>query len=892
MSPALLTTQGPSSYPADAPDAEYVRVSAELALVRVRGNGPSLTASTLVASGGLAGSQTFEALPDPVFGELSGAGLWRAAWAVPLTLVEHDAALALLTAEGLVHLDAPRERLLKVPCHRQLEVRGGRPYLRFVVGIITAALVPVALPSQSFARDLPPCPAPLVQSATPAATATPTDEQPRPDCVPDTAHTPAAAPVGQKPAPRAAPKPGPRPKPPAPKPAVKAPPSAPPKHAPPKHTPPSRPGAHRPHAHPRHHAATHHGVHHRQARPHTAPSETPKHVGAHHPAHVDVPHGPGSAPASPRAVSHASAAPTAPPVRVVTLDSWGVPTELLPVYQAAGNAYGIPWTVLAAVNKIETNYGQNLAVSSAGALGWMQFMPATWSAYGVDANGDGIGDPSDPADAIYAAARYLAAAGGSHDIRKAIFAYNHAGWYVDSVMREAASLETVPPLAVDAMVAVMQASAPVAGDFQVDARSGHGRSMVLSAASALPAVAPVDGRVVAIGSSRSHGRYVTIEDPYGNRYMLAGLGSVASAYPVVGPGHSKAPVGSPAQQRDASVARRLLGLHASEVRQTPLKVGAHVVAGTMLGRLRAAGVNGQASTVLSIRSAGRLIDPAPALRVWAKTAKDAAAPSGALPQGARADAPAGLGAALLLNKTRLSRRVLADTRLTLPAAARRAIETGQVDMRALDTLELLADAKLVPTVSALQGTTLSISAVNGVEIASDGAGARGAKNLTDRLESLQGALRPDRIIRGATQVRLVFASSVRAIGKAATVQAAADRLDRMRLPYVWGGGHATPTPAAPTGLDCSSSVSWVLQRAGFAIPTMTSGEFAHYGEAGPGRYVTIYANSTHVFMAIGGRFFGTSGFGHPSAGTGPAWFTRQPSATYLAGFTQRHLPGL
>jgi membrane-bound lytic murein transglycosylase B len=67
----------------------------------------------------------------------------------------------------------------------------------------------------------------------------------------------------------------------------------------------------------------------------------------------------------------------------------------------------------------------------------MQFMPATWKRYGVDANEDGVKDPFNPVDAIFAAARYLEAAGGEHDIRRAIFAYNHATWYVDSVLMRA-----------------------------------------------------------------------------------------------------------------------------------------------------------------------------------------------------------------------------------------------------------------------------------------------------------------------------------------------------------------------------------------------------------------------------------------------------------------------
>ena len=67
--------------------------------------------------------------------------------------------------------------------------------------------------------------------------------------------------------------------------------------------------------------------------------------------------------------------------------------------------------MLAAINEIETDYGRNLNVSSAGALGWMQFIPSTLAAYGVDANKDGKKDPYNPVDAIFAAARYLKAAG-------------------------------------------------------------------------------------------------------------------------------------------------------------------------------------------------------------------------------------------------------------------------------------------------------------------------------------------------------------------------------------------------------------------------------------------------------------------------------------------------
>jgi soluble lytic murein transglycosylase-like protein len=114
---------------------------------------------------------------------------------------------------------------------------------------------------------------------------------------------------------------------------------------------------------------------------------------------------------------------------------------LVSLYRAAGYRYGIDWRILAAINQVETGFGRlNRVTSSAGAVGWMQFMPSTWRRWGVDASGDGVADPYNPTDAIYSAARYLNAAGGTQDIRRGIFAYNHATWYVNEVLRIAESL--------------------------------------------------------------------------------------------------------------------------------------------------------------------------------------------------------------------------------------------------------------------------------------------------------------------------------------------------------------------------------------------------------------------------------------------------------------------
>jgi cell wall-associated NlpC family hydrolase len=108
------------------------------------------------------------------------------------------------------------------------------------------------------------------------------------------------------------------------------------------------------------------------------------------------------------------------------------------IWQAAGATYGIPWEVLGAINKVETDFGANLGPSSAGAVGWMQFMPSTWARWGIDANGDGVADPDNPTDAIFSAARYLAGCGGQFDITRAVHCYNHSNRYVSEVMGLAA----------------------------------------------------------------------------------------------------------------------------------------------------------------------------------------------------------------------------------------------------------------------------------------------------------------------------------------------------------------------------------------------------------------------------------------------------------------------
>jgi murein DD-endopeptidase MepM/ murein hydrolase activator NlpD len=149
---------------------------------------------------------------------------------------------------------------------------------------------------------------------------------------------------------------------------------------------------------------------------------------------------PNNAPSSPAAGLPSADVPNAPGAIAFSLTPPALPEvlsypQLLGIWQQAGAAYGIQWQVLAAINKVESNFGRNMGPSSAGAIGWMQFMPSTWERWGVDANGDGVADPWNAQDAVMAAARYLAASGGQTDISGAVFSYNHAQWYVDEVMQ-------------------------------------------------------------------------------------------------------------------------------------------------------------------------------------------------------------------------------------------------------------------------------------------------------------------------------------------------------------------------------------------------------------------------------------------------------------------------
>jgi hypothetical protein len=561
------------------------------------------------------------------------------------------------------------------------------------------------------------------------------------------------------------------------------------------------------------------------------------------------------------------------------IDSFQIPPFLLPIYQAAGIEYNVPWQVLAGINEIETDYGRNLSVSTAGAVGWMQFMPATWKTWAVDANGDGVADPYNPVDAIFTAARYLHAAGASKNLWNAIFAYNHAGWYVQSVLLRAKLIGGMPNDLIGALSGVVQGHFPVAAKakyaddavLKLAGKKVKGSNAAIPVSSNpnstktaiyadknSPVIAANDGKVVAVGrGDRKLGNYIELQDATGNVYTYAQLGSIPKLYPqpkpvklsaaeiakelsalpptkakapkVTGPAtagtqqaaptvstakatkeaKASAPITLPVtpapantttisaplakerlfaypsrpasfaaggKQQMAPAAPQISNfsnyfsdvLHLGKNQYTlqPLKPGALVVAGTILGRLGAGTPTNASHVDFMIRPAGKnapYIDPKPILDGWKLLEATAVyRASGVDPfYGPHAKNPT-VGQVLLMSKTQLTNRILNDPRVSIYACGKRDIQAGSIDLRILRVIEFLSTSGLDPTVSGLKcghtvngstgvdaagatGESLDISAINNIPIK----GHQGAGSITDmtirRLLTLQGAMKPDDI---------------------------------------------------------------------------------------------------------------------------------------------------
>jgi hypothetical protein len=499
------------------------------------------------------------------------------------------------------------------------------------------------------------------------------------------------------------------------------------------------------------------------------------------------------------------------------IDSFEIPPFLLPIYQACGTEYGIPWEVLAAINKIETGFGTNLNVSTAGAVGWMQFLPSSWEMYGLDANGDGRKDPYNPVDAICAAAHYLKIAGGNKDLYDAIFAYNHADWYVQEVLLYARAYGRLPSDLVGSLTGLTEgAHFPIAADARyaddLSARaalkrsnsderiSGNAAEVISSsptrrginifAAEDAPVVAVNDGIVRKLGESAKLGKFLVLEDTYGNRYTYAGLGEIVRKHRslVMPTGKEKR---LPVESENLRPRLRALPDHEGEAdtrenegtepedkgddkasgQETAipapdngtLKVGSRVIAGTILARVGAGGEGVDPHINFSIRPAGRgapRIDPKPILDGWKLL--EATAIYRAKGKNPFAEKLSGAGV-LLLSKEALQKRVLADSGLSIYPCGREDIAAGRIDRRILAVLEYLRSKGFTLTVTALEcghgylttsgnvsehstGDAVDIADINGIPVTDH----QGPGTMTDELIrdvlALQGTMQPHQVI--------------------------------------------------------------------------------------------------------------------------------------------------
>jgi hypothetical protein len=224
-----------------------------------------------------------------------------------------------------------------------------------------------------------------------------------------------------------------------------------------------------------------------------------------------------------------------------------IPPQFMKFYMDGQKKYGVDWYVLAAIHFVETGFSTHpTMVSSVGAIGPMQFMPATWvgwkyniggglvssslditnlnvirrgGGYGTDGNGDGKADPWNEADAIHTAAKYLAANGYKSNPRQAVWSYNHADWYVNKVLNYASAFRSeatylasgdVPPAS--SGVFMRPATGAITSGFGARWGSMHyGVDIGQGGRTNVPIVAAADGVVSKSYFSSSYGNVVFIK---------------------------------------------------------------------------------------------------------------------------------------------------------------------------------------------------------------------------------------------------------------------------------------------------------------------------------------------------------------------------------------------
>jgi hypothetical protein len=199
-----------------------------------------------------------------------------------------------------------------------------------------------------------------------------------------------------------------------------------------------------------------------------------------------------------------------------------IPPLYLRLYEQAAARYGLDWAILAGIGKVECDHGrapspsctQEGQVNSAGAGGPMQFLASTWADYGVDAAGEGAPDRWDPADAIYGAANYLRASGAPADYGRAIFAYNHASWYVADVEAWAARYGGAQATAFAGV-----GRSPLAGQATEEGDSVSGADLRLASETSTP-VRFISGELAELDPEDGHVALIPVGAPASVQAML------------------------------------------------------------------------------------------------------------------------------------------------------------------------------------------------------------------------------------------------------------------------------------------------------------------------------------------------------------------------------------
>ncbi len=591
---------------------------------------------------------------------------------------------------------------------------------------------------------------------------------------------------------------------------------------------------------------------------------------------------------------------------------------LVQYYIGAAAAYRlgpVGYAYLAAINKVETEFGTNIATSPKGAVGWMQFMPSTFAQYGVSiTNPSAPPDPDDPQDAIYTAARYLGAGGAPGDWPAAIFAYNHAGWYVTEVQLDALRYVGVNGLAnLSADISSAWGSRP--------APAGPAAPATLvsyspGAGSPAGVCCPDGAGLPSVSAATATGYVQGLTAP-----QQAGFAVVSASGQVLAQDNATMPV------YGASITKAmLLVAYLQQLGDRPVPPAAQAQLEAMIeisangpgswtfAQVGAAGVQAVANQVGMTGFALDTSDPDYTLGQSLVTALDQARLFARIDQLMPARNRA-YGMGLLSDISAADQWGILSAgipQITASKAGWKPEASGWVVNQAAQistggqTLGVAVTSQADPSKTAGEQV---LATVTGDLLGPGGAGACAQLNIdvtpvpgSDAVIMPNGLARPPAAAPTAVQAMV----------------AAADRIDD--FDYQWGGGHANPVLSdsqtdpqpqgglAPgdngtAGYDCSGATDYVLWGGGFGPSILagadpTSAELSQLGDPGQGKWVTWWANNGHVFIQVAGIVFDT-GHQFPARptvpSTGPRWTILADVAAQQAAdgpFDPRHPDGL